>query len=217
MVSFLPACRLLLSKCNTAHTIVHSCLYLIITVTSERVRWRLKSPASRLYTWPFIQAQFKENIKVPRHWALWGEFTGDRWIPLTKGQWCGKCFPLMASSWHLRRWKLYSERNKMKYIFTHRLQGYCIGRRATACLSARGVIIEGYGDIYRNHTAEKQQKLYQYRTSFESSSDSLDLNRKDHAVARPSIQYRENLPLRPHIELRYLGRKDKIRFLALSY
>ena len=28
----------------------------------------------------------KENIKAPRHWHLWGEFTGDWWIPRTKGQ-----------------------------------------------------------------------------------------------------------------------------------
>ena len=42
--------------------------------------------ASRLFTQPFIQAQIKENIKAPRHWPLWGEFTGDRWIPHTKGQ-----------------------------------------------------------------------------------------------------------------------------------
>ena len=34
----------------------------------------------------FIQEQIKENIKAPRHWPLWGEFTDDRWIPLTKGQ-----------------------------------------------------------------------------------------------------------------------------------
>ena len=33
-----------------------------------------------------IQAQIKENIKALRHWPLWGEFTGDRWIPCTKGQ-----------------------------------------------------------------------------------------------------------------------------------
>ena len=32
--------------------------------------------------------------------ALWGEFTGDRWIPHTKDQWRGKCFHLMTSSWH---------------------------------------------------------------------------------------------------------------------
>ena len=28
----------------------------------------------------------KENIKTPRHWPLWGEFTGRRWIADTKGQ-----------------------------------------------------------------------------------------------------------------------------------
>ena len=33
-----------------------------------------------------IQVQIKENIKAPRHWPLWGEFTGDQWIPRTKGQ-----------------------------------------------------------------------------------------------------------------------------------
>ena len=29
-------------------------------------------------TEPFIQAQIKENIKAPRHWPLWGEFTDNR-------------------------------------------------------------------------------------------------------------------------------------------
>ena len=53
---------------------------------------RLKSPASRLFTQPFIQAQIKENTKAPRHWPLCGEFIGlnltpwDRWIPRTNGQ-----------------------------------------------------------------------------------------------------------------------------------
>ena len=28
----------------------------------------------------------KKNLKVPRHWPLWGEFTGDRWIPRAKDQ-----------------------------------------------------------------------------------------------------------------------------------
>ena len=27
-----------------------------------------------------------ENTKAPRHWSLWGEFTGHRWIPRTRGQ-----------------------------------------------------------------------------------------------------------------------------------
>ena len=33
-----------------------------------------------------FKAQIKENIKAPCHWPLWGEFTGDRWIPRTNGQ-----------------------------------------------------------------------------------------------------------------------------------
>ena len=35
---------------------------------------------------PFVQVQIKENINALRRWPLWGEFTGGRWIPLTKGQ-----------------------------------------------------------------------------------------------------------------------------------
>ena len=31
-----------------------------------------------------FKAQIKENIEAPRHWPLWEEFTGDRWIPRTK-------------------------------------------------------------------------------------------------------------------------------------
>ena len=38
----------------------------------------MASPASRLFTQPFIQTQIKENIKAPRHWPLCGDFTGDR-------------------------------------------------------------------------------------------------------------------------------------------
>ena len=53
----------------------------IITLTSWWSRWRLKSPASRLFAQSFIQAQIKENIKVPRHWPLCGEFTRTGEIP----------------------------------------------------------------------------------------------------------------------------------------
>ena len=35
-------------------------------------RCRLKSPASSLFTQPFIQVQIKENTKAPHHWHLWG-------------------------------------------------------------------------------------------------------------------------------------------------
>ena len=53
----------------------------IITLTSKWPQWRLKSPASRLFTQSFIQTQIKENIKAPRHWPLCGEFTGTRKFP----------------------------------------------------------------------------------------------------------------------------------------
>ena len=33
-----------------------------------------------------FKAQIKENIKAPRHWPLWGEFTSERWISHTKCQ-----------------------------------------------------------------------------------------------------------------------------------
>ena len=39
-----------------------------------------------IFTQPFIQALIKENIKVPRHWPLCGEFTDDRWIPCKNGK-----------------------------------------------------------------------------------------------------------------------------------
>ena len=52
-----------------------------ITLTSWWPRWRLKSPASRMFTQPFIQTQIKENIKAPRHWPLCGEFTGTGEFP----------------------------------------------------------------------------------------------------------------------------------------
>ena len=39
-----------------------------------------------VYSTVYIQAHIKENIKAPRHWPLCVEFTGDRWIPRTKGQ-----------------------------------------------------------------------------------------------------------------------------------
>ena len=47
-------------------------------VTSQWARWRLKSPASLLFTQLFVQAQIKENIKAPRHWPLCGEFPAQK-------------------------------------------------------------------------------------------------------------------------------------------
>ena len=67
-------------------------------MTSQWAWWRLKSPAYRLISQPFVQVQINENIKILRHWPLWGEFTGDRWISRTKGQLRGKSFHLMTPS-----------------------------------------------------------------------------------------------------------------------
>ena len=69
-----------------------------ITVTSYWARWGLKSPASRLFTHPFIQVQIKENIHVPCHWPLWGEITvrGNHRSPVNsphKGPVTRKLFP----------------------------------------------------------------------------------------------------------------------------
>ena len=80
---------------NSSHLLVVS----DITMTSQWAWWRHRSPASWLFTQPFIRAQIKENIKAPRHWPLCEEFTGDRWILRTNGQLRGKCFHLMTSSW----------------------------------------------------------------------------------------------------------------------
>ena len=51
-----------------------------------------------------LQVQIKEDIKVPRHWPLGVKFTGNWWIPCTKGQLREKCFHLMKSSWLRMIW-----------------------------------------------------------------------------------------------------------------
>ena len=46
-----------------------------LTMTSKWACWPLKSPASPLFTQPFIEVQINENIKAPSHWPLYGELT----------------------------------------------------------------------------------------------------------------------------------------------
>ena len=52
-----------------------------------------------------IQGKINENIKAPRHWPLCGEFTGDRWIRRTNGQWRGKCYGIAMTA-AVGRWKV---------------------------------------------------------------------------------------------------------------
>ena len=42
---------------------------------------QIASLAIVYFTQAFIQVQIKENIKAPRHWPLWGEFTGTGEFP----------------------------------------------------------------------------------------------------------------------------------------
>ena len=56
--AYLKTSRELLIRCLTVYGIN------VITMTSWWPRWRLKSPASRLFTQSFIQTQIKENIRV---------------------------------------------------------------------------------------------------------------------------------------------------------
>ena len=69
-----------------------------ITVTPWWARLSVKSPESRVFTQPFVQAQIKENIKALRHWRLWGAFTGDPVKSPHKGPVTRKCVHLMTSS-----------------------------------------------------------------------------------------------------------------------
>ena len=53
----------------------------IFTMTSLWARWRLKLSASWSLAQSFVPAQITKNLKVPRHWPLWGDYTDDRWYP----------------------------------------------------------------------------------------------------------------------------------------
>ena len=76
---------------------------------------------------PFVEEQIKENIKALHRWPLWGESTGYRWIPLTKGQQHGKCFHLITSScvWgstysHWLKTQVHTKLWPSHFIFQHK-------------------------------------------------------------------------------------------------
>ena len=99
-----------------------------------------------IVTQPFIQMQIKENIKAPRHWPLCAEFTGDRWIPRTNGQWRGKCFHLMTSSW----WNLADHStsllsshmldSKAIWAFLHKIAGSGLAKFTLVVLNVKYLI-----------------------------------------------------------------------------
>ena len=61
------------------------CLITLQWRHNERDGFSNHQPQDRLLNRLF-KSQIKENIKALRHWPLWGEFTGDRWIPSTMDQ-----------------------------------------------------------------------------------------------------------------------------------
>ena len=89
------------------------------------MRWRLKLPASRLFSQPFIQAQIKENIKALCHWPLGGEIPGDRWIPAQMPSNAENVSILMTSSWPGPMM------TKFCYLISREHSGYGLGQRET--------------------------------------------------------------------------------------
>ena len=65
-----------------------------------------------MIVYSIIQAQIKENIKAPRHWPLWGEFTAE--------------FPVQRAS---NAENEYHTANKSKRVqFMHSVTLYCVTR-----------------------------------------------------------------------------------------
>ena len=67
----LSGCDIVWDACYTGPCCNESqvCHYNDVTM-----KWRLKSPAFRLFAQRFVKAQIKENIKTPCRWPLWGDF-----------------------------------------------------------------------------------------------------------------------------------------------
>ena len=76
-----------------------------ITVTSQWVPWRLKSPASQLFVQPFVQAHINKNIKALRHWSLWGNPSVIGGFPSHKGRVTQKMFPFDEVIMRQRDWQ----------------------------------------------------------------------------------------------------------------
>ena len=58
-----------------------------------------QSPASRLFTQPFIQGTDQRKHQSSTSLAFVRGIHRCRWIPRTNGQWCGKCVHFMTSWW----------------------------------------------------------------------------------------------------------------------
>ena len=60
-----------------------------------------QSPLSRVFAQPFVQVQIAENIKAPRHWPLWGEFTARGDVIFVIWTTDGTCVLVVWWNWSL--------------------------------------------------------------------------------------------------------------------
>ena len=85
--------------------------------------------ASRLFAQAFVQAQIEENIKAPRHWPLWGESTGDRWISCSKwrvvctGDWVNGRLCRQSSRLNIASSGIYFERGLNLFVRINKILG----------------------------------------------------------------------------------------------
>ena len=87
-------------------------------MTSQWASLCLKSPVSRMFAQPFVQALIKENLKAPRQWPLWGNPPVTCGSPHT-GPVTRKCFHLMLSSWKgspVFPWKFHKAWKKFLHV-----------------------------------------------------------------------------------------------------
>ena len=69
----------------------------------------------RYHSLPLIQRYICDTYTSSIQWSRYNNFSSikvccvyspasDQWIPLTKGQWCGKCIYVITLSWPLQPW-----------------------------------------------------------------------------------------------------------------
>ena len=116
------------------------------------MRWRPKSPASRLFAQSFIQTQIKENIKAHRHGSLSGETTGDLWFP---SQRTTSNTENVSIWWRHHEWRLFVNwtiENKLHEIFIN-TPCFSLKKSHATCfiLSVTGFchyrVINGYSNL----------------------------------------------------------------------
>ena len=101
-----------------------------------------------------LGASIKGTSKIRITGPLWRESTGDRWIPLTKGQLCGKRFDVMTSSWVRSLFALLWFINRRLYI----IQGFPMPVMEPWRIWVQGSN-ESVGNWPQNHSKTKHNNI----------------------------------------------------------